>query len=206
MRVLWIVPLCLAGASVASAANLTTSKSFDTKGASTVKIEFSAGELDIGASDTDAVEVTMTARCRTKCGEQRARRLRLVSEPNGSTLVFRVEGQRKSLPGPKVALKFRVPRSMGVHVYMGAGDVAIQDVAGNVKLHMGAGDVTIRSPEEAVHQVDVHVGVGDANLRVGRNHVDGRGFLSKHLKWQEGLGRGLVDVDLGAGDVSVALD
>jgi hypothetical protein len=200
----------LLGVSVAtatSAGTLTATKTYSSKGVESIRIDFAAGELDVVESETDDFEVTMKARCPLGHCEERARALRLVSERDGHTLIFRLDGQKTSLPGgPKVSLRFHVPHDVGVRVHMGAGDVDIGGVKGNVSLQLGAGDVAIRKPETTVRTVDVHVGVGDANLRVGPHRVGGRGFLSKHLRWSEGSGAGRVDVDLGAGDVTVSLD
>ena len=54
--------------------------------------------------------------------------------------------------------------------------------------------------------VAVHVGIGDATLKRNHDHIEGAGFLSKRLSWHEGLGRSRVVVNLGVGDVGVALD
>lgn len=208
IRSLGIALLALGVATASTAGTLTATKTYSSRGVESIRIDFAAGELDVVESETDDFEVTMKARCPVggRC-EERARALRLVSERDGRTLIFRLDGQKKSLPGgPKVSLRFRVPHDVGVRVHMGAGDVDIGGVKGNVSLQLGAGDVSIRKDESTVHTVDVNVGVGDANLRVGRHRVGGRGFLSKHLRWSEGSGTGRVDVDLGAGDVTVSLD
>lgn len=203
-----IILVCLAAASNASAGTLTASRTYSTSGVESIRINFGAGALDVEAAETDEIEVTMLARCSPgKRCEERARSLRLVSEREGNTLVFRLDGQKKTVPRmPKVTLRFRVPAESGVQVHMGAGAVDVAGMEGNVDVTLGAGDVEIRKAASSVRSVDVHVGVGDARLHAGARHVEGRGFVSKRLKWSEGTGVGRVDVDLGAGDVTVALD
>jgi hypothetical protein len=199
----------LLGAVPVTAATLTTSKSFSAIEVEKVSINFPAGELVISAADEmDAIHVTMIARCRSgsKC-EERVQRLRLVSDIEGDTRVFRLEGQKNNFPGaPTIKLRFEIPPHLAVSVHMGAGEVDIRDLAGNLGLTMGAGDVEIRALESSLRTVDVHVGVGDANLRVGERRFDGRGFLAKRLQWSQGSGLGRLEVDLGAGDVNVALN
>lgn len=204
-RALLLALLALGGAAPALAVTLTTSRPFSVDDARIVSVEFPAGELTISSGDGDLIEATMTARCSSPAAEERARRIRLVSEMRGDTRAFRVEGMRKFPPQPSLSLHLVIPRWLAVQVHMGAGDVDVRDVLGNVELELGAGDVTVRAPRQRVQTVRVHVGVGDANLRVGPRAIEGRGFLSKNLHWTNDAGLTRVDVELGVGDVDVAL-
>jgi hypothetical protein len=57
-----------------------------------------------------------------------------------------------------------------------------------------------------VGDVELTVGVGDVRLRNRYDRWDGSGFISRALRWHEGEGEAKVEVDLGVGDVDVALD
>ena len=209
IRPILLALFALLGAAPVTAATLTTSRSFSVVEVQSVLINFPAGELVMMAADgIDDIHVTMTARCKSGSNcEERVRRLRLVSDLEGDTRVFRLVGQKNNFPGaPTIKLTFEIPAHLAVSVHMGAGEVDIRDLAGNVGLTMGAGDVEIRALESSLRTVDVHVGVGDASLRVGSRRIDGRGFLAKSLQWSEGSGVGRLEVDLGAGDVNVALN
>jgi hypothetical protein len=188
---------------------LTVSKTYPAAGITAVHIEFPAGDLYLSGSKDSEVSVTMTARCRaseSRCAE-RARRIRLLSETRENTLFFKLEKLPKfNHPWLHVGLQVRIPRGLAAAVEMGAGDLDIRGLDRDVKVHMGAGDVDIHAPERFVGSVDVHVGIGDAAMSRGGNRLDGSGWLSKRLRWHEGRGPARVEVDLGVGDVGVALD
>lgn len=205
--------LVLVAPPASAATTLTTSKTYPARDVRSLEIVFPAGGLEISAADGDEITVTMTARCRGlgercrgRCRE-RAERIRLVSETHGGTLSFKLEGMRKTFPdGLAVHLEFMVPRSLGLSVEMGAGDLDIGSLHGDVKVELGAGDVNIHLPEREVSTVELNVGVGDARIRLRDDSIDGSGFLSKRVHWSSGPGSSRVNVDLGVGDVDVALD
>jgi len=57
-----------------------------------------------------------------------------------------------------------------------------------------------------VRTVRVASGVGEANLLVGRRHVEGSGFIGHTVSWGDGSGRARVALDLGVGESEVVLD
>jgi hypothetical protein len=205
----WLLALAILLAAPAAAETvLTTSRSYPTGGVRDIRIDFPAGGLEITPTDAEEISVTMTATCRggSHC-QERAEKIRLISDIQGGTLSFKLEGpRRKCVTGPVVHLEFHVPRSMDVAIEMGAGDLDIGTLAGNVAVQMGAGDIDIRSREQSFGSVNLDVGVGEAHLRRSSRSVEGKGFLSKRLHWDDGAGSGRIDVDLGVGDVDVRLD
>jgi hypothetical protein len=205
-----IVLLLLALASPAAAGQLqTVSKTFSTESAANIEVGFPAGDLTITAGDGSEVAVDMTARCGHDygtCAEQ-AREVRLTSEKRGGTLHFKLEGLRKvNSHGLSIDLRMRVPRSLALSVEMGAGDLEVRGMEGDVEVHLGAGHVDIRAPERAVHSVKLAVGVGDATMLRQRERHEGSGFISKTLRWRGGAGPAGVQVDVGVGDVDVRLE
>jgi hypothetical protein len=207
-------PLALAASALIAAATpcgattYTASRSYPARSIETVSVEFPAGDLRIDTVDDDQITVRMVARCRqsgSRC-EDRIGDLRLISRSVNGVLTLELEGLNKStFRSPRVELEIGIPQALAVRVEMGAGDLEVRSVTGDVQVQMGAGDVNLHLLERSVGAVAVNVGVGDATLRRHREPVDGHGFISKRLRW-EGDGKSRVDVDLGVGDVSVALD
>jgi hypothetical protein len=206
---LTLAALALLVAVPCGATTYTTTKTYDARSVETISVEFPCGDLRIRAVDDDEISVRMVATCRSRrerC-EERIDEIRLVSRPSGGTLAFKLEGMNNSFGAsrPRIDLEIGVPRSIAVRIEMGAGDLDVYSLRGDVRVEMGAGDVNLRLPEHAVGAVSVNVGVGDATLRRRHEPMDASGFISKRLRW-EGDGKARVDVDLGVGDVSVALD
>lgn len=200
--------IVLVGAAPARSSTQVVSKSFATDGARAVAVHFPVGDLRIEAGDGDRVQATLTARCRYGClpCARRVERLRLVSKRRGERLDLKLEGYpRFELGGFQVDLKLLVPRSFQVTVHMGVGAVEVHGFGRDVEVHLGVGDVEIRLPDESVGSVQAHVGIGDAMLRHAGQRVRGSGFIAQRLSWNEGPGRGRVEVHLGVGAVDIAL-
>jgi hypothetical protein len=189
----------------------TVTKTFKTDGAHDLRIDFPAGELTIVAADVVDVSATMTARCNdsddySDC-EERAERVRLLSDVQGGTLRLKLEGLPKAnRHGFSIELRLEVPKSLGLSVDMGAGEVDIRGMEDDVTVELGAGDATVHAPEQSIHSVRLTVGLGDATLVHGHDRIEGKGFISKSLRWHEGRGPARIEVDLGVGDIDVALD
>jgi hypothetical protein len=200
--------LTLASAVSGHSATRSVSESFATAGARGVAIHFPVGDLSIEAADVDAVQATLIAHCRFggKGCERRTERLRLVSKRRGERLDLKLEGYpRFDLGGLQVELRLLVPRSFRIEVHMGVGAAELRGLDRDVEVHMGVGDVEIHAPGQSVGSVQAHVGIGDAQLSHDGRRIDGSGFIAQKLRWNEGAGRGRVEVHLGIGSVDVAL-
>lgn len=208
-RCLAALGLTLALAPPADASAFRAARNYSATGISSVRLDFPAGSLRVeGGEPGGEFEAVMTARCRRDHGkcEERAQRIKLVSETEGNTRTFRMMGMRKlDSIGLEVDLVLRVPPGVDLEIDMGAGELEVADLASHVDVHLGAGEVDLQLSEADVASVDVRVGIGEAALRSSGRRLSGSGFLSKRINWN-GSGRSHVEVDLGVGDVGVALE
>ncbi len=204
-----VLPLVMAVAPAARAENLgTLQASWPAQNVDRIQLKFPVGELVVVAGDAPTIRALMTVRCQrggSGCVE-RSKRLKLTSRQSGRTRLFKVEGYPKfNNGGLQVELRVEVPRSVSTHVEMGVGEVVVEGVEGDLSVELGVGEVDVAVRESNVRSVNLAVGIGDATLdHPGHDHQR-RGFLGKHVRWDDGAGRSRVHVAVGVGDASVRM-
>ena len=176
-----------------------------------VHIEFHSGDVEIEASDGDRVEIELDIECEwddSDCDDlfddveidwrSTDRRLYLQVEGLGSWRQVRVE----------VRATIRVPAAAALSVDMAAGRLVIDERTNDVSVDMGAGELRLWMLESAVESVSIDVAVGDAKFRGQSEYVSGRRamLVGSEIYWDDGPGKALVDIELGAGDASVWLE
>lgn len=210
MRVLALVlPLVMAAAPAARAENLgTLQASWPAQNVDRLRLDFPVGELVVVAGDAPTIRALMTVRCQhggRGCIE-RSKRLKITSQQSGRERSIKVDGFPKfNNGGLQVELRVEVPRSLATHVKMGVGEVVVEGVEGDLSVELGVGEVDVAVRESDVRSVNLAVGIGDATLdHPGHDHQT-RGFLGKHVRWDDGAGRSRVNVEVGVGDASVRM-
>ena len=171
-------------------------------------ITFPAGTLTVQSGEGPDVVATLSVRCRhggNRCLEE-AKRIRLVTDLHNGTRTIRFEPDHWSGHGLQMELTVEIPAHLNLGTQMGAGELSVYDLTGEVELDLGAGQASLRLPDRAVHSVDAAVGIGDATLRRHGSSVPTHGFLSKELHWNEGPGASRVKVNVGVGDINLRLD
>jgi hypothetical protein len=178
----------------------------------TVRVDLHCGQVQIERSETPVVEAELRIRCERdheRCAEK-AESLELTGKERSGRLTIEVDGlpHWHSSRGLNVELRVRVPAGAGVDIDLGAGEVQVSDAASDVRVDLGAGQIQLRMPEEAVRSVDARAGVGEARLRGpnGQEIAERRHLVGGAVHWDDGRGQARVDLEVGAGEVTVRLD
>lgn len=182
--------------------------SFDAEGVSTIRLDHPVGELEITGADVKAIEVRMEIDCDSRNCRDKSDDIRLESHVKGGELHLEVDGYPTFGKGLSVNLEIRVPRAMAVSIDHGVGEISIDGVGGDIDLESGVGEVEIRGDAKSFRSARVEVGVGESNLKVAGDRVEGDSFLfiGGEKKWRDGRGESSLKVEVGVGEVTVRLD
>src|SRR5204862_5904972 len=82
----------------------------------------------------------------------------------------------------------RVPPGAAVEIDMGAGELRVRGIDGDLDIDVGAGEVKVRMPERAVRSVKMGVGIGEASLAVAGRDIESHGWLGHRVRWGDGSG------------------
>jgi hypothetical protein len=173
-----------------------------------VRIELGAGTLRIEPSPDHKLRATVTVECRhmsSSC-RRRAKRVELEGGYEDGAFLLKFEGlPRMNNHGLSVNAILQVPRDLDLAVDVGAGEVNVHDIEKNVRVDLGVGQVNVDMRDAHVGSVALDIGLGDARLHRMKEQIEGHGWLSKSLEWEDGTGRSRVRVHIGVGDADVAL-
>lgn len=180
-----------------------------TTGIERVEVRLPIASVRIEPSADDRVHVDLEVRCSNdseRCRE-RAERLTLESNHDGTTLRVHVEGMEglNSL-SLKVRGRILVPNGKAIDVNLPVGELQIRDVSGDLDVDVGCGEVGIVLREHDVQSVRMGVGVGEATFSVAGRHIEGEGWLGQKVRWSKGPGVSRVAVSLGVGELGVRLN
>ena len=202
--------LVLAAAPLRAAVLETEPHIFPVTAKHRVHIEFPVGELRILPSVESHVRFDLKVRCRRSAGgrcEELANRLVLESHDEGGTLHLKLDKYPKwHHTGLTVIGELHVPRALALRVEMGVGELAIEGLEGDLDVDLGVGDADIRMARARASHVSVEAGVGEAAIRGGGTSTESRGFIGSHAMWSGGSGRSSVRLHVGVGDAAVRLD
>jgi hypothetical protein len=206
-----VVPLLLLVAPVASADRIVRTLTVDpaTTGVDRVEVDFPVGELEVAPSPDDQVHLRVDVRCRgnsERC-EDSARDVSIRTRTLGATLKLDLEHDSEwTMHRMRLFGVLRIPPTLAVRLKLGVGQITLRDLKDDVSVHVGVGEARLRLRESDVRAVDLSSGVGEASLVVGRRHLEGSGWLGHHVRWSDGAGRSHVEVELGVGETEVILD
>ncbi len=176
-----------------------------------VLLDFPAGELEIEAGPEGRVEIELEIECKWRGSDCRdlLDDVEIVWRSRERRLFLKVEGLATwRLARVEVTAAVKMPAQAALDVDMAAGRLAIDGLANDVRVDMGAGEVRLWLPESAVESVAIDVAVGDARFRGKAANVTGRRsmLIGSEVQWNDGPGKARIDVELGAGEVTVSLD
>ena len=208
-----LVPLVLAvalapGSTASAEIVLSLEQSFFPGEAHSLELDLSVGSLTVEGTDGRDVEVLARFECeredRARCLD-RAERLFLKPRVRRGILHIELKGTtRRRLQGIISHLTIRAPRNLALEIDIRSGEVVVSGMDSHLEIDSAAGDVDIVHRRDLVRSVDADVGVGQADLWVGDGRIEGRGF-PRSLSWS-GSGSAELNVDLGAGDITIRLD
>ncbi|MEM9595849.1 MAG: DUF4097 family beta strand repeat-containing protein [Acidobacteriota bacterium] len=183
-------------------------QSFFAGDAKKIEVDLTVGSLQVeGVRGRNAeVELILTCdRTDSEACKRRANRIQLVPRISGDRLYLKLKRtSRARLQGISADMRLRLPRDLAVEVDLAGGDVVIKNMRSHLEVDSAAGDVDIVFPEKRVASVNLDVGVGSADLWLEDSRVEGRGF-PRSVTWR-GSGEANLEVDLGAGDITVRLE
>jgi hypothetical protein len=213
----------------AAATDRTIVGSFGIDGVERVNVEAGVGEFELVASELDEVriEVVLTPRrggifSSMKASEEQVEKAELSSEVVGRQLYLEIsadDGDRRFEERWTVHLpaSFAIGLEMGVgdvqirgleggaELEVGVGDVVLELAGGDVTVDLGVGDLRLRAPADGVGSVKSSQGVGDSQLTIRGERIDGEGFVGKSASWS-GDGPHRIVVTVGVGDAKISLE
>ncbi|MBI1796959.1 MAG: hypothetical protein HYR74_07895 [Candidatus Eisenbacteria bacterium] len=177
-------------------------------GGRTVRIDLPPGRIAIEPSPDARLTAELDVRCAfgNDC-EERAAELELETGREESAFRLGVRGMPAvNTRGLSLRGRILVPRGAAVEIDMGAGEISVRGVDGDLDVNVGAGEVSVRMPERAVRSVRMSVGIGEASLAVAGRDIESHGWLGHRVRWGDGSGRSRVNVSLGVGEANVSVD
>ena len=207
----FVAAACLTPSPALASEDRTVEYDFPAAGVRDVELRVQFGSLQVVPGDDDQVHVELELECRHRWGdcEERLERVAVEALPRGSHLYLEVTGlSKRSNHGLHVGMRVYLPKELGLEVDMGAGELRIEGLRGDIDVRLGAGDIDIRLAEADVGTVDLEAAVGDANLKLRRGWAESarRHLLGGEVHWSRGEGDADVGVRVGAGDIEVRLD
>jgi autotransporter translocation and assembly factor TamB len=178
--------------------------------ASGIHLDFPVGEVQVDAGEGRQVRVQLKLECdsarQTRCVEA-AKAIDLVSSTSAGRVHIGLKGWPKSgTRGLEATFVVSVPRDLPLKAELGVGEMAISGLENDLNADLGVGEIRIKMAESAVASVNVDTGIGEANLYAQGHHWESSGLISRELKWHEGRGKALINVDCGVGEAQVRLD
>ena len=176
------------------------------EGATLLEIDRPVGQLLLDGGDGTDVDATMSVRCtKDRCRDQ-VDKVALATERVDGRLKIKVEGlTRATASGFEVKLLVDAPGSLATEIDLAVGEVRVRGMTSNLEIDTGVGDIEVEMPRAAVKQVTLDAGVGEARLRTDLGEIQGSGMVGSGLKWSQGTGTAVVEIDTGVGQISVDL-
>ena len=187
----------------------TWDNDFEVGTRSNVEFELPVAEVRFEGRDVDEVSIHMEAECgrrETTC-RKIADEIEFEARWRGETLVLELEGwPRSGRKAPELEIVVTLPKSSNLSVELGVGEIEVSDIEGDIDIDAGVGEVTVRVPETQVAKVALDAGVGETSLRPHQAGAVESGFIGHDLRWSDGVGPSVVDIEVGVGEIDVILE
>lgn len=174
-----------------------------------VIVDIPAGEIDIRNSNGRTIAAT---------GDVRGNRQSVVDDTN---VVINVNGDEATIErtfGPnarswnartlhnEVRLRVEVPSDVDVELETKFGEVSVDGEFGDVRVDLRAGEIHLRTPHDAVRDLDASVRVGEVHADLGNERVSNEGVFPGATHFHNATGRrSHISVHTTAGEVHVTL-
>lgn len=214
-----LAPLAFASFALPAAAAARTrsiTRDVPSDGIRTIRVDIPAAEVRIRGVDAAGVTARLDATCDGGGEEDDAScrgyldGLDLRTTVAHGRLRIELTGiRRHSGRDTDLTVTLEMPRRLALEVEMGAGDLNVADLRGDLRLKVGAGRVSVHAPESTAGSVDANVGIGDASVvhdgrRVEPSHSSGN--FGTELHWSRGPGDASIEVRVGVGQAEVTLE
>ncbi len=230
-KVIVVSALILTIAATAAAGSRTLTRAVDARTVETVRLDSGIGDVRVtavGDLEDLSIEVVLMPRrggifSSMRAAEREVEAASLVVEPEAAALHISIDPtgddarrfeERWTIQMPS-RLRLVVDHGVGdiaisglrsgLELDSGVGDVSVQVSAGDVQIDLGVGTAMVRAPASAVESAEGAGGVGNVDLTVRGERIEGGGFISDAASW-EGGGESRIEVSVGVGDVVIELD
>lgn len=192
--------LGLALPAVASGPVVTHTQTFSFAPGGTLRIHVRAGDVKIiRGSDPQHIVLRYTAK-NSDDGEDASGRLNTRFEVKGSQVEIDIKGRMNCSCNLNVEVE--VPSPINLALRMGAGDVALDGVQGNIDVQDHVGDIRVNPGQEKQYSlIQASTRIGDLDGMPGPVH----GWLGKSGK-VTGAGQYRLYAHVGVGDVHLTFD
>ena len=148
-------------------AETTESQGVDVPGVPSLTVNHFGGEIHVTNGESGRVEADLTKRSRVDDkaeAEAQLEQIVMSFTQSGTDVTLNVEGPDnlgELASAPSAALELRVPPGTTLDVDLGAGEVTVDQPAGDVALNVGAGNATVILPADAAFHLIIAGGVAD---------------------------------------------
>ena len=171
MIVLFLIVLAgctaLSGLTGDVTAESSETQGVDVPGVPSLIVNHFAGEIHVTNGESGRIEADLTKRSRLDNEADAEAQLDLIVmsfTQSGTDVTLNIEGPdtvSELAAGPSAELELRVPPGTMLDVNLGAGEVTVDQPAGDVIINAGAGEATVILPSEASFHLLVSGGVAD---------------------------------------------
>lgn len=126
--------------------------SWPAKAGMTLTVESRSGEVDFAGSDQEGIRIS----CKTG-DEDRSGEVHVHIEQTGDFSKLRISGG----PDNNFHVRIEVPRRTNLRVHVAAGELRVDDIAGDKELSLNAGEIRVSGVNSSEYRsVNASVGVG----------------------------------------------
>lgn len=196
IRFQFVVLACVFAAAVSQAQVAKETKEFDPTGITQIEVANPSGKITIEALETGNVIVTAEKK---KFGQF----CELKMEQNGKKLNVLVKRTGFFKPDCEVDLTIKAPKTAGLDLDTGAGDITVKGTKGDLNFDVGSGNVTV---DAEIHKLKGDTGSGNITIKgltKGGDLDVGSGNVS--LTFITAPTTGTLKIDSGSGSAIIAL-
>jgi hypothetical protein len=176
-----------------------TVQTFEVDASPTLEMDSFAGNITVRAGAEGTIQVTATRHARRASDLDE---IEVDFDESGDGLSITTRLRRRSLSNTYVEFDIAVPAGTDLALKLGAGNVVIDDVQGDIEVRNGAGEIDIRGAR------------GVARVELGAGGIDYEGEPQGECRFQTGAGaitlrlpgdlNAEIDLDTGIGEVDVS--
>lgn len=170
-----LLSLALAGCTSISSvggnvtAETTETQGVDVVGVPTLTVNHFAGTIRVGHGEDGHITANLTKQSRLPDqteAEAQLDNVVMVFTQSGTDVTLNIEGPDtivESINTPSADLELLVPAGATLFLNLGAGNIAVEQPAGDITINSGAGDSTVTLPGDASFRLQVSGGAVDVN-------------------------------------------
>lgn len=181
---------------------VTRNHTFQGDEITSLRLDISVGTLRVEPSDTNEIEVTMVVSAEKKGWFRRTpdvEKMDLRSSRQGQRL--RLGFNEKNV---KTDWLVKVPDLDQLDIDLGVGTVDVYMATFGMAVNLGVGTINLQANASDVDTVDLSVGVGDTQVRGGRQTESQRALVSSETS-ALGTGANAIRARAGVGDITAEL-